>query len=611
MLSCFYDILNIIHDETTRERTTRFMKHTLYTHVTLLVALLFILNGCGPFPRIDKSLNTHPENFYDKMFNMDPTLRMNREEIRDKLLNRESNKTAETKESLDIPAIPDLSPILAAPTPPKIADGKRISLSVTDDIPLKDVLIELSRLANIDIELDPAISGGVVLRVKDKPIDDVVESIARLANLRYKVVDGVLRIERDLPYSVNYSADFLNLERSNKGGVSISTKVLGSSSSSSSSGGSSSNDSGGSGALSSGSTNSLTSSYNGNLWDSIEQGIENILEQHNNQDEKEQSSSSKKTFSINKQAGLITVFGTSKQHKSVKAYLDHVRRSATSQVLIEAKILEVNLDEEFRTGINWNLLNERSNISVSGAFSQNISGITDLFTINALGKDNISIEAAANLAQTFGVSRTLSSPRLLATNNQQAILTFAENEVYFTTKYEDEAQESNSGAIFSTLNIESEIHTVPIGVIVTLQPSINLDNNEITMNIRPTLTRISRHVVDPGTSLIAQNIGASQLENRIPVVEVREMDSVLKIKSGQVMVLGGLMEERSVNSDSGIPGVSGIPGLGNLFKSSAKTKDVIETVIFIRATILPSYGVEESDQELYKTFSRDPRPLAF
>ena len=198
-------------------------------------------------------------------------------------------------------------------------------------------------------------------------------------------------------------------------------------------------------------------------------------------------------------------------------------------------------------------------------------------------------------------------------NNQQAVLTFAENSVYFTLQLDEQNNIPSGSTTTDKLTIKSDIRTVPIGVIMTLQPSINLDTNEITMNIRPTLSRITSRIQDPGVAIIANRLNTN-ITSEVPIVEVRELDSILRIKSGQVMVIGGLMEERSVNTDVGLPGFQRIPIAGNLFKSKSEAAKTVETVIFIKATIIPGAGggmIHEDDKNFYKTFANDSHPLTF
>lgn len=550
----------------------------------------------------------------------DPQLKMSRQEIEDELV---PDKKAPTDESTTPPAIPDVSDILSAPPPPeKTGLNKLVSLSVTEDVPLKDVLLELGRLANVEMEIDASISGGIILRVKDRPFDQVMRHVAELGNLRYSYDHGVLRVQRDMPYVHNYIVDFLNLVRSDSGSLSVNTQVLGGSASSGDSTGGSS-----AGGLTSGSTNAVTTSYSGDLWSSVEQALTDILNFHPATLSGSggasssggvgavagTSGTSNSGFTINKQAGVISVRGTEKQQRAVKRYLDQVRDAVSRQVLIEAKIVEVDLSKEYRSGINWSSLTDsKSHLSLNGNLNSSITSDGDFVTF-ALSNAAGSLETAVEMTEVFGTTRTISSPRLHAMNNQQAILTFAENNVYFTIKVNRQENTDTNGATNVTSSVESTLNTVPIGVIMTLQPSIDMDAKEITMNIRPTISRITSFVNDPGVELSAKQIDpTSTITSQVPIVEVREMDSVLKIHSGDIMVIGGLMEEHVVNNDVGVPYISRVPFLGNAFKSVEKTTDVVETVIFLKASIVPTTGsVGKHDKHFYKTFTRDPEPLTF
>lgn len=599
---------------------------------------------------------------------IDQTLKMSRDDYKSQLL--PPQKPVETV-TLKAPSIPDVSPILVAPRRPLIGKDKLVSLSVTEDVPLKDVLLELSRLSDIDMELDPAISGGIILKVKNRPFSEVIERIANLAGLRYSLENGAMKVEKDTPYLATYPVDFLNLIRSNKSDIAVSTTV----GNGGAAGGTSGSGTG------SGSSNAITSQYDGDLWKSLEDNINKMIGSSStataaaapaaatptaaatatpsstpsssavsggvlstlglagqtaspaslttlattaaNMASSTASAAKSSFVTINKQAGVINVFGTKKQQDSVKKYLDYVKESTSSQVLIDAKIVEVTLNDEYHTGINWNTVDRNLGVGIKGDFTTNITGITDKIGIGVLNKtatslaDPTNLEAMVNMTQIFGTTRTLSSPRLHAMNNQQALLSFAENDVYFSLDIETTDAQVTNGTITqpAKTTVNSTLNTVPIGIILSLQPSINVDSNEITMSIRPTLSRITGHVEDPAVAYIAASSTSADvraLKNTVPIVEVREMDSVLKIKNGQIMVIGGLMEERANNNDSGVPFLGTIPWAGNLFKSVGKTTSVVQTVIFIKATIIPSSGgVGHEDKDFYKKFTRDPKPLAF
>jgi general secretion pathway protein D len=533
---------------------------------------------------------------------------------------------AELKEV--IPQVPDVAEILTAPRPPKIGNTQLVSIEVTDDVPLKDVLIELSRLADVDMELDAGIKGGISFRAKEKPFNSVIERICNLADLRYTMEDGVLRVERDLPYIDSYALDFLNSVRTADNDISISTNVLSSSDSGESSDG-----------LNTGSTTTITSSTESDFWESLEAGMEQIIAfkpaskvspviqfqdrtgmlfgnnpnnatptTPTNTAEGDDDAGSEPFFIINQQAGILTISASQKQHQLVQRFLRKLEVNASAQVLIEAKIVEVTLDDNYRSGIRWGLIDGDNQFQID--FDNGNVGTDDFFS-GSIGSTG-GIDSLVNFTQNFGTTRTLSSPRLHAINNQQAVLTFAENSVYFELDVQREERVDSNGATLQPLiTVDSTIRSIPIGIILNIQPSIDVENSEITLNVRPTLSRQVATVQDPAVEIAIADANV-QVNNDIPVIEVRELDSILKVKSGGVMVIGGLMEERVINNDNGLPGLSGLPLLGNAFKNVDKTTEVTELVIFIRATIVGRNGnTFDADRNIYDKFINDPRPLVF
>lgn len=552
-----------------------------------------------------------------------------------------------------IPAIPDVAQILAAPRPPKIGQTKLVSIAVTDDVPLRDVLFELARLADVDIEVGSGLEGGINFRAKNKPFNQVVERISDLAGLRYKMRDGVLRVERDTPYIKNYSVDFLNIVRSSESSVNISTDVLsvdagggGSDSSSSSSSG------GGSSSISSGTSSTISAAAESDLWSSLEASVQEILANAptglsapmaggvsadpNNPGAMPAGAQATTGvqipagttatgatgtgvaaqtpgYVINRQAGIISVNATERQHEMMAQFLKLMERNASAQVLIEAKIVEVTLRDEFRTGIDWNaVLGKKGN----ARFDLNFQPTTDLGTSNLLSFTleegaSRSLDDVVNLTQLFGTTRTMSSPRLHAINNQPAVLTFAQNRIFFEVQIEGGSSTSSGDtSIVTSPSFSSTRRSIPIGIILTILPSINLNTNEVTLNVRPTLSRVVSTVEDPGSVLASSIVEGADITNDIPIVEVRELDSIMKVKSGGIMVIGGLMEDGTTNQNNGVPGVSEIPWLGNAFKSRDEVSQKRELIIFIKATILNSEGSHQpADKAIYDKFTTDPRPL--
>ncbi|EKV25920.1 type II and III secretion system protein [Caenispirillum salinarum AK4] len=601
-----------------------------------------------------------------------------------------SRRPAAEAPAMAEPPIPDLAPVLAAPQPPLLADTRRVTLQATEVTPVKDLLIEIARQADIDLELDPRIEGGVIITARDRPLADVIERITDLAGLRYSLEDNRLRVEQDDPYLQTYRVDVLDVARRTSTSIASSTDVF------------SVVGDGGGGANAS--TTQVESEAEADFWGEITENITAIIEQDLPEprtagtpgpgvgvtdaaaaaapapaaaaapaptpeagagaegvaevDEggapgttavqeqataaaagistadpgtatpppvptateaeageagTEEDEETGHYFTINRQAGVVSVYTTERQHEDIKDYLEQVRSNVGAQVLIEAKIVEVNLDEQFRAGIDWGLVAQGSNdFAVQGNFSNNVlpAGVTTptLLASTNFGIGGAALNAVLQMVDEFGTTRTLSSPRLTVLNNHNAILKVAENEVYFTIEIDREVNEDGPDVI----TYDSDVHTVPVGVILNVQPSINRDTEEISLNLRPTISRIVRTVNDPAVALFAADIGNTNVQSPIPVVEVRELDSLVTMQSGDVLIMGGLMQERSENNDSGIPGVKDVPVVGAPFKQKIEDTEVIELVIFLRATIVNGRdSISPADRELYNKFTPDPRPIAF
>ena len=189
-------------------------------------------------------------------------------------------------------------------------------------------------------------------------------------------------------------------------------------------------------------------------------------------------------------------------------------------------------------------------------------------------------------------------------NNQPAMLKVATNEVFFHLEFERYFQSDGRPDIE---NISSDAMTVPIGLVMVVQPSVNLQTGEITMMLRPTISRVQKEVEDPAVAIKSKQ----KVKSTVPVVQVRELDSVLKLKSGQVVVMGGLMEDRSSYTSASVPGIDTIPFLGEFVRGKDDDRKVTELVIFLSAHITEDPIIVEADARLYNTYTEDPRPLRF
>lgn len=597
------------------------------------------------------------------------------------------------------PPIPSFQSVLAAPSAPELADTRRVSISVTETVPVRDILIELARKAQVDLEMDPRISGGIIMTVTDRPFADVIGRIAELAELRYKFERNTLKVEIDDPYLEQYRMDMLNIVRTATSSAGSSTDAASTASAVGSGGG------GGGGNKSSSSIDSQTSS---DFWKSIGDNISQLLAEIQSRrgpaaaapvdatfvpeqqkpaaptggapaaapaaggggaglvgqaaalgagrqaqldanvalanGEAQQAApelklggtaagpqSAQSRYSLNPAAGIITVFANQRQQKAIERYLRDVRASVTQQVLIEAKVMEITLSDQFRSGIDWTSVfgphSGLQNVNLATNFGQNVVGellnptVSGTWTgaifnrdADGIGRNDLSV--ATQLVSRFGTARTLSSPRLTVLNNQMAQLKVAANQVFFQLTVNITPGTAQT-APQTTVN--SQIKTVPVGLIMNVQPAVDPVTRRISLNLRPSITRITGFVNDPAVAIsvaVAQNNSPNAqiptVTSPIPIIEAREMDSVVNMESGQTLVMGGLMQESNQNAREGLPGLADIPFIGRLAGSNTRSTSVSELVVFIRATLVNAPGtVTDEDIRLYRTFTPDARRVAF
>ena len=322
------------------------------------------------------------------------------------------------------------------------------------------------------------------------------------------------------------------------------------------------------------------------------------------------------SFTINKQAGLVSIFANEKQHKEVKSYLAELKRSVSSQVLIEAKVLQVSLTDEFSAGVDWTKvggflsgeLGLEFNTSGGSARSALSPPSSSNFSLSYSGND---LNAVVDAISRFGTVHALASPRLTVLNNQAAVLNVAENTVYFEIDIDTTTDEG-----VTQIETDSQIRTVPEGVLINVMPSIDLDTREISLSVRPTITRIEDFVEDPGVLLSAAQAEADGanvdgISSQVPIVSVQEMDSIISIPSGDVAILGGLLEDRTVSEENGGPVLGELPLFGSMFKNHNDRVQKTELIVFLKATIVNNAKdtIHNTDKDFYRMFSQDRRPL--
>ncbi len=531
-------------------------------------------------------------------------------------------KPAETHLTADEPGPPGAIPPTVQITPllpkPKPAARPETYSVVVNNVRVQELLFALARDAKLQIDIDPTLSGNVTLNAIDQTLPQLLARISRQVDMRYEMDGDTLLVQRDTPFLRSYKVDYLSASRNVKM-TSTATTQFGTGSSSSTSG--------------TGTNANIDVAAQNNLWESVVQNVRDILRETDRilpagaalaatnaatsapaaspgaqppiPAQQAPALAPTATFQeaasviANREAGVLYVRATSKQHERVQEFIDQVLAGAKRQVLIEATVAEVQLRNEYQRGISWERLRNQgqSGISIAQPEIAPVTAATPGFNANpffirftSVGS-NLSI--TLKLLEQFGDVRVLSSPKLSVMNNQTAILRVTRDIIYFTITPSNASGTTVSGG--GTVALPATFTTTPNiaaeGFMMSVIPQINAAD-AIVLNVRPTIRRRVDSVFDPNPALAATATNTNPVQNVIPVFETREFDSVMRLQSGQLGVLAGLMQDVVENTDTGIPGISSIPLLGDIFASKSQLSRKTELVIFLRATVLTDPSID-------------------
>lgn len=533
--------------------------------------------------------------------------------------------------------------------PPKARAKEQTYSIVVYDTPVKEVLFAIARDSKLNVDIHPGIQGRVTLNAVDQTLPAILERLSKQVDLTYRIENNVLTITPDQPVLRTYRVDYVNMSRDTTGFIGAAAEIssTGQSATTGASGSSTTTSASGNGANNSSRT-SVSSESKSHFWDTLEKNIKDILaetdkeiiisrtgntakpsEKSNSKStepaitsadatkEKEEARNEYKTLFaatviVNREAGIMNVRATNKQHEKVLEFLDKVMSNVKRQVLIEATIVEVRLNDSYQAGIDWSRLNNsatnsgfqfrqqlgpQANINAPAnnlTTSANAFGVIPTAGFIAGYINPVSrignIAASINLLEQFGTTKVLSSPKLMVLNNQTAVLKVVDNLVYFTVQSQ-QSQGAVGGGILST--VTTTPNTVPVGVVMTVTPQIN-DTGNVNINVRPTISRVLGYKPDPNPNLTIQSL--------IPEIQVREMESMLQILSGSTAILGGLMQDDILANTDRVPGLSKIPAVGKVFTAKNDANRKTELVIFLRPTVIINASLESDELATYKQY---------
>jgi general secretion pathway protein D len=533
-------------------------------------------------------------------------------------------------------------PVQSLPVPPRpkpTAKAETYSV-VVNNVNVRELLFALARDAKVNVDINPGITGTVTLNAIDQTLPQLLSRISKQVDMRYELDGPNLVVMPDSPYLRIYRIDYVSVDRSTTGQVSISSEIIGQTPT----GGGGAGGGGGGGAGGAGQNTSrvsVTNSSKNYFWTTLVDNIKDILRETDkvlpagaaagvpaqaavpqaqpggaqapgaagaapgvpaagpNVTFREASS-----VIANPEGSVLTIRATSRQHEKIQEFLDQVLVNAKRQVLIEATIVEVVLNNTYQQGIDWALFTGGWQAFFGGLFrgaAQAVPPVPATGTLTALPTGSLftgqynsnTFKFSLQLLETFGNVRVLSSPRISAVSNQTAVLKVVENVVYLTiTANTSQAVQGGTLTTFTTTP-----NVVPVGIILSLTPQIS-DNDTVLLNVKPTISRINGFVNDPNPVLAAVN---PPIVSQIPQILTREMESVIKLSSGQIAVMGGLIQDQLQDKSDTIPGVNRVPILGDIFSNKNIQNAKTELVIFMRPLVIRDPSVD-GDYRGYRVF---------
>ncbi|MBL8523855.1 MAG: secretin N-terminal domain-containing protein [Betaproteobacteria bacterium] len=561
-------------------------------------------------------------------------------------------------------SIPEPVRQIPLPPPPQPrVDEMKYSVTVKD-VPVQELMFAISRDTKVNIDIHAGIEGRVTLNAIDQTLKQILTRVSKQVDMRWEIDGPNIVVRPDTPYLRIYKVDYVNMTRDSTGTIGVQTQVVGPSGVGSTGGG----NTGGTGTGQNSSQIRLDAVSKNRFWENLEKNVRDILRETDKllpegssetivqnrsqgqtsstraQSQQTQSSAQRRTNSstaqnaaaagpgvtdnqsaqesvsqtltfreaasviVNPETGTLVVRATSRQQERVAEFIEQIGGSARRQVLIEATVVEVVLNDNYQSGVDWSALGLQG---LGYSIRQNFTGAnlteSPFFSVQyrnpnaAAGGD---ISSTIKLLNSFGNTKVLSSPKIMTLNNQTAVMRVVENTIYFTVQSTVTPGTTTAQAIVS---YNTTPNVVPEGFVMNVTPQIS-DNDIINLNVRPSVTRVTSYVNDPNPDL-----GRAGVVSRVPQIQTREFETMMRVASGQTAVLGGLMQDSLQTSRDGLPLLARIPVLGDAVSYRNDTGRKSELVVFIRAMVVreASLDADLSDYRKYlpdSQFFKDPSP---
>lgn len=481
--------------------------------------------------------------------------------------------------SAQVPQQPGLPPLAIS----QIEDGRRsealaqtLSLSFAEPISIRDLLVLLVQTTTLSVVIDPDVDGTFSGDLKNVTLQQALDLVLEPHGFVAAIQDNVVRVRREQVQTRLFNINYVATRRSGTRGTGM-TGMYGQGAFGYGANGAAGGGVGTTGVGSSyyagaggigGSQASVSGTDSGDVFEELQAGIETLL-------------SDAGRLNIDRKAGLVQATDYPSHLDRIAVYIEAYETRALRQVRIVAKILEVELREEFSAGIDWSLILKDAGNAVS--ITQRLAPTrgSSAFTMG------VNIKDFTGLLEAFagqGEVNVMASPWVMAMNNEPAVMRVGTQDVYFVTTSQVDA---SSGQILQTVVTPQTINE---GVTLSVTPQIAADG-VINMSIMPSITERT------GTA-------TSRLGDQVPVVSVRETDTLVRVHEGETIVIAGLMQDRASTDISKVPVLGDIPLVGALFRREERSKRKTDLVILLTPTIMTRESIDASasddQQRLYE-----------
>jgi MSHA biogenesis protein MshL len=502
---------------------------------------------------------------------------------------RISSAAAEPPAEVTAALVPEIS--LAVATPDAQSDMPRFDVSVVD-APAKDFFMSLVEGTGYNMVVHPSVAGGISLNLKNVTIPEVMKILRDVYGYEYQQTEGGFYVLPIRLQSRVFQVNYLNMRRTGQSQTRVSSgQVSGGESDDSDS--DSDSDSSSSGDSGSTSGSQIYTTSEADFWQELTVSLTAIV-----------GSGEGRSVVVTPQTGLVVVRAMPSELRDVEHYLKTTEQTMHRQVILEAKILEVQLDDGYQAGINWAKLRDGSNATLSfgqsggnqpftypsmvgidtrtgGIVDPTTASPVDFTSFEAFGGffgatiSTSSFLAFIELLESQGNVQVLSSPRISTLNNQKAVIKVGTDEFFVT----DVDSTTTTGTSTTT---SPDITLTPFfsGIALDVTPQIDA-NGGVTLHVHPSVSVVQDQQKD---------IVVGNLEQSVPLAlsTVRETDSIVRAQSGQLVVIGGLMQDTTAEDVASTPFLGDIPMVGNLFRSTSQSSRKSELVIVLRPLVVNS-----------------------